>query len=41
MWPQVRFVMDVDDTRKAAYDVYYDDRRLLTAKSLGREAPGI
>lgn len=41
IWPQVRLVIDVDDTRKAAYGVYYDGRRPLTAKSLGREAPGI
>ncbi len=41
IWPKVRLIIDVDDRRKAAYGVYYDSRKPLTAKSLGREAPGI
>ena len=36
-----KLIIDVDDRRKAAYGVYYDGRRPLTAKSLGRETPGI
>jgi len=40
LWPTVRLVHDVDDTREAGYGAYYTKRKPLTAAALGG-VPGI
>ena len=40
LWPAFRLVHDLDDTREAAYGVYYSQREPLTLAALG-DLPGI
>jgi hypothetical protein len=41
IWPAVRLVHDLDDTRKNAYGVYYTQKKPLTLAALENNLPGI
>ena len=41
LWPQFRLVHDLDDTRKAQYGVYYNQKRPLTLAVLNDNMPAI
>lgn len=41
LWPQFRLVHDLDDTRKAKYGFYYDQKRPLSLAALDETLPGI
>lgn len=40
LWSKVRLVVDMDDTRKAGYGVYYDQRKPVTARAIRRDGEG-
>lgn len=40
IWPRVSLIHDADDRRKAAYGVYYNEKKMLTADAIKKE-PGI
>ena len=41
IWPSVRLVHDLDDTRQNAYGVYYTQKKPLTLAALENDLPGI
>ncbi|MCX6036580.1 MAG: hypothetical protein NTW99_01550, partial [Chloroflexi bacterium] len=41
IWPAVRLVHDLDDTRQNAYGVYYTQKKPLTLAALENDLPGI
>ncbi len=41
IWPAVRLIHDLDDTRKTPYGVYYTQRKPLTLAALENDLPGI
>lgn len=41
VWPSIRLVHDLDDTRQNAYGVYYTQKRPLTLAALEDNSPGI
>ena len=41
IWPSVRLVHDLDDTRQNAYGVYYTQKKPLTLAALEKDLPGI
>ena len=40
LWPAIRLVHDLDDTRQARYGVYYTQKKPLRTAAL-RDLPGI
>jgi len=41
LWPSIKLVHDLDDTRQTSYGVYYTHKRPLTVAALNNDTPGI
>ena len=41
VWPSIRLIHDLDDTREAPYGIYYTQKRPLTLAALDNNMPGI
>jgi hypothetical protein len=41
LWPSIKMVHDLDDTRQTSYGVYYTQKRPLTLAALDNNLPGI
>jgi len=41
MWPEIRLVHDIDDTRQNQYGAYYTKKKPLTLAALEKNLPGI